>query len=204
MSGRLITLWKFHIKYVILIYGKTQYAQAAKSALILFRETTMQGADLLPNVMYFGASKAMTELKDQVFLTPHIGIASLFIIDTDDLFAKFPKGYRYHCNIAYRQWNYPDDRLAAPLQMVNAFHNIAELANEYYEGQSSGTIHVVDISGVKDRLLLFTTNDPNREVVYHGDSPLAVIRHLPHTVRWDFCFSGDDVQKHGPGTAIKM
>ena len=164
----------------------------------------MRNAELLPNVMYFGASKAMTELKDQVFLTPHIGIASLFIINTDDLFARFPKGYCYHCNISYRQWDYPNDRLAEPLQMVNAFHNIAELASERYEGQSSGTIHAVDISGVKDKLSLFTTNDPDREVVYHGDTPLTVIKHIPNTVRWDFCFCGDDVRKHGLGTVIKV
>lgn len=50
----------------------------------------------LPNIMYFGASKQFHELNGRVFLTPYIGIASLFIINIPDL---FPKGYQIKCNI---------------------------------------------------------------------------------------------------------
>ena len=92
----------------------------------------------LPNIMYFGSSKQIHELKNRVFLTPYIGIASLFIIDNSDL---FPKGYSISCNLGYRQWNYSNDLLAEPLKMVNVRHNIVAFENETFKGKSSGYIH---------------------------------------------------------------
>ena len=111
----------------------------------------------LPDTMYFGSSKQMKELKGKVFLTPHIGIASLFVIDTDDL---FPTGYSISCNLGYRQWAFSDDLLTKPLKMVNVTHNIVDFGARVFEGESSGYIHTIDISDAKDQLSLFTTNDP--------------------------------------------
>ena len=153
----------------------------------------------LPDTMYFGSSKQILELKNKVFLTPHIGIASLFIID-----GLFPKGYNINCNIGYRQWSSPNDLLAEPLKMVNVLHNIVAFENETFEGKSSGYIHVVDISNVKDKLSLFVTNDPDREVIYNGEDPLTIIKIIPHTVQWDFNFSQDEVERHGVGTVEKI
>jgi len=155
----------------------------------------------LPDIMYFGASKQINELKGRVFLTPYIGIASLFIINTSDL---FPKGYRIKCNIGYRQWTYPNDQLLEPLQKVNATHNIIDLKSEVFTGTSSGYIHVIDVSNVKDKLSLFDTNDPDREVVYYGEQPLTIIKYISHTVQWDFSFSQTNAEKYGIGTAEKI
>ncbi len=155
----------------------------------------------LPDTMYFGSAKQILELKNKVFLTPHIGIASLFIIDDRDL---FPKGYNCNCNISYRQWNYSNNLLAKSLKTINVLHNIAAFENKTFEGQSSGYIHVVDISKVKDKLSLFVTNDPDREVIYNGEEPLIIIKYIPHTVQWDFNFSQDDVKQFGVGTAEKV
>ncbi|MDR0292638.1 MAG: hypothetical protein LBH95_00600 [Oscillospiraceae bacterium] len=155
----------------------------------------------LPDTMYFGSAKQIKELRNRVFLTPHIGIASLFIINTGDL---FPKGYICKCNISYRQWTYSNDLLAEPLKTVNALHNIVAFEKETFSGQSSGYIHVVDISKVKDRLSLFDTNDPDREVIYYGEEPLMIMKRIPHTVRWDFTFNRDDVKRFGMGTAEKV
>ena len=154
----------------------------------------------LPHTMYFGSSKQIEELKGRVFLTPHIGIASLFIIDTNDLFRSFPRS-KHSCNISYKQWGYPNDLLSEPLKMVNASHNIVVFEDVTSDGESSGYIHVVDISNVKDKLSLFVTNDPDREVIYNGEEPLTVIKRIPHTVKWDFSFCQDNVKKHGVGVA---
>ena len=43
-------------------------------------EVAMFDFNDLPDIMYFGSSKQITELKIRVFLTPHKGLASLFII----------------------------------------------------------------------------------------------------------------------------
>ena len=159
----------------------------------------MMNHERLPDIMYFGASKQISELKGEVFLTPHIGIASCFVIDVDDLFGQFPKGYDYKCNISYRQWDYPNEELQEPLGVVNVTHNIEELEGEVFEGESRGYIHVVDISSVKDKLSLFTTNNQDREVIYRGDEPLIVIECIPCVVKWDFGFSKADVEIHGVG-----
>lgn len=153
---------------------------------------------LLPDMMYFGSAKQIKELKNKVFLTPHIGIASLFIIDAKDL---FPQGYyNINCNLSYRQWSYSNDLLAEPLKTVNVLHNIADLKNKTFKGKSNGYIHVVDISNVKDKLSLFVTNDPDREVIYCGDEPLNIIKYVFHNVQWDLNFCPNQVKRHGIGT----
>jgi len=154
----------------------------------------------LPDVMYFGASSQIPELKTRVFLSPHIGIASLFVIDTDDL---FPKGYTVCCNLSYRQWDFPNELLAQPLATVNVLHNIPAFEHRIFNGCSSGIIYKIDTRGVKDRLTLFETNDPDREVVYHGEEPLTILERFPWIVQWDFRFSPSEVEKHGAGTAIE-
>jgi len=155
----------------------------------------------LPDTMYFGASKRVDVLKGKVFLTPHIGIASLFIVDEDDLFAQLPKGYDYMCNLSYRQWNLPNEALASPLKTLNVLHNIAELDGQIYTGQSGGYIHVVDISdkGAKDKLSLFTSDNPDREMIYSGDASLPILECIPHTCQWDFAFCRDNAKEHGFG-----
>ena len=157
--------------------------------------------DELPDKMYFGSSKKIIELRGRVFLTPHIGLATLFIIDDKDL---FPVGYKTSCNLSYQQWNYSNDLLAEPLKMVNVRHNIMAFEDEIFKGQSSGYIHVVDISKVKDKMSLFVTNDPDREVIYNSEEVLSIIEIIPHTVSWDFTFNPDDVKQFGVGTAEKL
>ena len=63
----------------------------------------MFNSNTLPDIMYFGAPKEIPQLTKRVFLTPHAGIASLFVIDAEDL---FPKGYSVNGNIFYDQWEY--------------------------------------------------------------------------------------------------
>ncbi|MCL2605231.1 MAG: hypothetical protein FWD90_12190 [Defluviitaleaceae bacterium] len=155
----------------------------------------------LPDVMYFSSSKKILELKNKVFLTPHIGLASLLIINPDDL---FPKGYSTSCNISYRQWNFSNDLLAEPLKTVNVRHNIVAFENKKFEGQSSGYIHVVDVSKVKNMLSVYVTNNPDREVVYNGEDTLPIIKIIPHSVQWDFTFHANDVKQFGVGTAKKL
>jgi len=90
------------------------------------------------------------------------------------------------------------------LKKVNVTHNIPDFENETFEGQSSGYIHVINISKVKDKLSLFVTNNPDREVIYNGEEPLIIVKYIPHTVQWDFNFSQDDVKQFGIGTAEKI
>ena len=161
----------------------------------------MKNYNDLPNTMYFGSPKRIKELKNKVFLTPHKGIASLFIIEHNDL---FPNEYAIDANLSYRQWSYSNDLLLEPFKIVNVLHNIPFLENKIFKGQSSGYIHVVDVRGVKDKLSLFVTNDPDREVIYNGEEPLPILDCIPHSLEWDCSFSQDQVKRKGIGTAKKM
>jgi len=154
----------------------------------------------LPDIMYFGSPQLISVLNGRVFLTSHIGIASLFIIDKQDL---FPRRYSVDCNMSYRQWSCPNNLLSEPLKTANLLHNIVTFENTIFEGQSSGYIHFVDISNVKGRLSLFVTNDPDREVIYNGGEPLTIIKAIRHTIQWDVRFSPEEVRKYGVGTVEK-
>lgn len=153
----------------------------------------------LPDIMYFGSPKQMNELSGRVFLTPHMGIASLFTIDIGNL-RKLTMDYSY--NVGYLQWHYPDSKLQKLLDMVNMTHNIRELQDNVYSGESSGFIHAVNMTRYKDRITLFVTNDSNREVIYNGIESLDIISVTPHRLHWDFRFDEGEVEKHGPATRI--
>lgn len=91
----------------------------------------------------------------------------------------------------------------AQFTTYNVIHNIADFKHKTFTGISSGYIHVIDISNVKDKLSPFD-NNPDREVIYTGEQPLTIIKYIPHTVQWDFNFSHEEVEKHGIGLAEKL
>lgn len=149
--------------------------------------------------MYFGSPNEIKELKKRVFLTPHMGIASLFIINKEELPME-SKGYNF--NIGYRQWMFPNEKLQKPLSNVNMIHNIRELSDRVLTGQSKGYIYTIDVNDIKEKLSLFVTNDPDREVIYNGEKTLKIIDCITHTLNWDFVFDQEEENKHG--LAVKV
>ena len=143
----------------------------------------------LPDVLYHGSPNMLKELKTGSFLTPHIGIASLFIVDKKEL-SKYTKPSKSY-NIGYEQWDWDDSQLQNPLEYVNITHNIQRIDKIYY-GKSSGYIYEVDISKVKDKFKTFVTNDSNREIIYTGKEPLKISKTIKHSLKWDFKFSQKD------------
>lgn len=144
--------------------------------------------------MYFASPNEIKELKGRVFLTPHIGIASLFIINKEELPAE-SRGYSF--NIGYRQWSFPNEKLQQALSTVNMIHNIRELSKQVLTGQSKGYIYKIDVNDIKDELSLFVTNDPDREVIYNGEKPLKIMDCITHTLDWDFTFDQEEENKYG-------
>ena len=121
-------------------------------------------------------------------MTPHIGIASVFIIGRDDImkpfifdtFGKMPRSMSYHTT--YAEFYLSNTMLTEPFDMVNIYHNISDLSGLEREGISSGWMHVID---VKDQLELYDENpNADREVIYNGDRPLKIIEMIPHTAMW--------------------
>ena len=86
-------------------------------------------------------------------------------------------------------------------ETVNATHNIEAFKGEPSQGKPKGCIHVVDVSNVKDRLPLFTSNNPGREVIYNGEKPPPILEIIPHALFWDFKFCRENTEKYGFGAA---
>ena len=167
--------------------------------------------DTLPDIMYYSSRNPHDELignNGKLFLSPYIGISSIFMIDNMENMAKYikdktgslPKSMSF--NTSYDEWNLDNESLNEPLKMVHINHNIPTLKDDVFTGVSSGYIHVVDISSIKDQLSLFITNDPDREVIYTGNEPLKPIKIIPHTLNWEMRFSKENLIKHGPGFII--
>lgn len=148
----------------------------------------------IPDIMYFGSNKEIDTLKNEVFLTPFIGVASMFIVDIKDI-----KMLRHSdCNIGYEEWNYSDEKLKAPLKEVHINHNIKEITN-VEKGISKGFIYKINISKVKDKLSLFVTNDPYRELIYNDSKALNIIEVISHEIEWTCSFSQENANCHGYG-----
>jgi len=133
----------------------------------------------IPDIMYFGSDKRVSDLRGRVFLSPHIGIASMFIIPKGSI--KSLKGYSY--NKEYEEWNYPNSKLQQPLSSVNIRHNVPNIKKEE-TGESSGYIYKINVSKVKDKLRPFVTNNMDREVIYEASEPLEIIEVIPHRLKW--------------------
>lgn len=158
----------------------------------------------LPDILYFASPRKQKTLKGKVFLTPYLGIASIFIIDRRkvmDAYFKEQLGYvpkKSSYNLGYSEWEYHNSRLQKPLTMVNIKHNIPDVTG-IGNGVAQGYIHVVDISSVKDKLHTFVTNDPDREVIYEGKDPLLITNIIPHEVQYRISFDITEVERFGKG-----
>lgn len=165
----------------------------------------------LPDKMYFGSKNKLTQLEGgKLFLSPYIGISSIFIIDRNNIIremmkeqlGEYPK--HYTGNISYKEWDtMTNDQLKEPLKFVHMTHNYVDLKGKK-SGESKGYIYEIDISNIKDKLKLFVSNNANREVIYTGKEPLIPDRIIPHTIKWSMEFDEDNYNKHGKGIFEKM
>lgn len=160
----------------------------------------------IPNIMYFSSPTKVTELKGRVFLTPYIGISSIFTIDRFNVLKDYAKKMLVakqvflNANIGYDEWGLPNSKLLKPLSLVHMTHNIKDLPG-VAKGTSTGYIYTVDISDIdKDQLSMFVTMDPDREIIYKGDKPLKIINVQEHTANWELRFDPENMERHGVGS----
>lgn len=176
-------------------YGKDMEAETYRWRYIKEDVDIIEESGLkLPDKVYHGSPNRIFEIKEGSFLTPHIGIASIFIVDKKDL-SHYTRSIPSY-NIGYEQWDWNDEQLQSPLEYLNITHNIQKLDKTYY-GKSSGFIYEIDISKVKDKFKTFVTNDENREIIYTGKEPLKISKAIKHSIKWDFKFSQKDADVFG-------
>ena len=164
----------------------------------------------IPDVMYFSSPADMktgylsAEITGQVFMSPWIGISSLFIIDRfREAGAWFQKILSEHnlkllssnYNIDYDEWWISDSLLGVPLKEAHLRHNIEAFAHvPPLRSVSSGYIYKLDVSGIKEELKLYVTEDADRELVYSGKEKIPVVEKIPHTIQWELSYGGNEPQ----------
>lgn len=158
----------------------------------------------IPDKLYFASP---IELKDSIhvttdrglFLTPYIGIASLFVIDRKSVMRQYFKNalnlngsvnISSNYTIGYDEWDLPDDKLNSPLDMCHIKHNIPNI-QKVVNGTSTGYIHEIDVTYVKDQLQLYLTKDANRELIYKGSIPLKITKVISHTINWEIRYDNE-------------
>lgn len=162
----------------------------------------------IPDSMYFSSPKDIkteylsAEVTGQVFMSPWIGISSLFIIDRHrevrDYFRKALLSRRMELlssnyNIDYDEWEIQEpDRLGCPFREAHLRHNVEAFAHvQPLRSLSSGFIYKLDVSGIKEELQLYVTQDADRELVYTGKEKIPIIDKNPHTIRWELSYRED-------------
>lgn len=156
----------------------------------------------LPDKMYFGSPNKIEgktiSCKNPrgLFLTPYPGIASMFIIDRfkemkeylKNILAKNNKEILSSSyNIEYLEWYLADQKLLAPLKICHLRHNIPQFT-EIRKGVSTGYIHEIDISEIKNELIAHGNESVNREVIYRGTAKLPILKVVEHSINWDLTY----------------
>lgn len=160
--------------------------------------------DNIPDTMYFSSPNQLQEIKGKVFMSPYIGISSIFLINRPQIVRDCMQSYykqdignvRY--NLEYKEWGLSDDDLRSPLDVVHITHNISGVT-ESFSGSSSGYIYELNISGLKKQIGLFMDKSANREVVYQSDEPIPIVKVIPHTTNWKLSYDDENVSRHGNG-----
>ena len=174
-----------------------------------------EGDISIPDIMYFSSPADMkteylsAEITGQVFMSPWIGISSLFIIDRfKEAGAYFRKILSEHnlkllssnYIIDYDEWWVSDSLLGSPLKEAHLRHNIAAFAHvPPLRSVSSGYIYKLDVSRIKEELKLYVTEDADRELVYSGKEKIPVVEKIPHTIQWELSYGENQAQLLHPG-----
>ena len=160
--------------------------------------------NLIPDILYFSSPKQLTTIVGPAFLSPLIGISSIFVIDRNQImmeyFKKFkPDAERFSYNVSYDEWTLPIEQLQYPLSSIHVHHNIPE-CTIIESGISKGFIYMIDGSNIKNQIKLFDRNpDPSREMIYHGNEPLNVLEIISHSLSWEISYATSNEEKHGKG-----
>lgn len=161
----------------------------------------------IPDITYFSSPTDIkteyisAEVTGQVFMSPWIGISSLFVIDifrdAEAYFRKILLEQKLELlssnyNIDYDEWWVDDSELSRPLKEAHLRHNIEAFAHvPPLQAVSSGFIYKLDVTGIKKELKLYVTQDVDRELVYTGKEKIPVKEKIPHTIRWELSYGGN-------------
>ncbi len=155
--------------------------------------------------LYHGSPNDLTELKgygrasqykNSIFLSPLKGIASIFIINKQDLYGEENHGYR-SIYWSYDVWRQDVSKLNTIPKHITVYHNAKTFKETH--GESTGYLYSIKLTDdVKSKLKTFGGGDTKRECRYVGDEPLKYTSKQKITVTWETKFDPSMVKQFGP------
>lgn len=150
--------------------------------------------------LYFGSPKKYgncIELNGPLFVSPYIGIASIFIWNDMDIQKHVPKGTY---NLQYEEWMHAsEDELNKPFKDVHVYvEGYPEL--EPYEIENTGYIHVIDGHEYADRLCRYKWMADDLEYLIDdtAQNEVHVSKVIKCTVRYHISGKATNNPKLGP------
>ena len=162
----------------------------------------MKKYDIINNIIgdfvYHGSPKKLKRIKPSgiykeekngVFLSPYKGVASLFVIDTKDLFKiKYKSIF-----IGYKEWNSRKTKQQNPLKNTTIYHN--DINAKPVKGKSVGYIYTIDKNTLGEtHEYEFNKNDQQEFIC---DDVVEFISSEKIIINWVFEYSNTMLKEYG-------
>lgn len=143
----------------------------------------------IPDILYFGSNRKLTKIGGKTYLSPYIGIASIFIFQRKDF--KILRNKKKF-NLDFLEWSLPNSKLTKPLDTVHIIHNVKEIKTVEH-GISYGYIYTIDARNIKHKLQLDRySKDYEREFIFTGYNEwLTILNIQEHKIKWSLKFGYD-------------
>lgn len=130
------------------------------------------------DIMYFGSNidfgnESIKLDHNELFLTPYIGLASIFITDRKEYFKPLPKNRPHNTNIGYDEWGLSPSELQKPLKEVHV--SLDDIPNVTpFEFDYTGYIYAIDVSQYKNNLYQKDWMTSDREFILKDINPVPI------------------------------
>lgn len=130
------------------------------------------------DIMYFGSNidfgnESIKLDHNELFLTPYIGLASIFITDRKEYFKPLPKDRPAITNIGYDEWGLSPSELQKPLKEVHV--SLDDIPNVTpFEFDYTGYIYAIDVSQYKNNLYQKDWMTSDREFILKDINPVPI------------------------------
>lgn len=130
------------------------------------------------DIMYFGSNidfgnESIKLDHNELFLTPYIGLASIFITDRKEYFKPLPKDRPHNTNIGYDEWGLSPSELQKPLKEVHV--SLDDIPNVTpFEFDYTGYIYAIDVSQYKNNLYQKDWMTSDREFILKDINPVPI------------------------------
>ena len=130
------------------------------------------------DIMYFGSNidfgnESIKLDHNELFLTPYIGLASIFITDRKEYFKPLPKDRPAITNIGYDEWGLSPSELQKPLKEVHV--SLDDIPNVTpFEFDYTGYIYAIDVSQYKNNLYQKDWMTSDREFILKDVNPVPI------------------------------